>query len=207
MVARAVIQRWVARPLRHQLDVASETLVLRAGALAACVQRYCVWSPDALGTGRRGGGAYMETSVYYDEGRPITLDWDRQALDWLRQNVHGMPTIVEANTPLYRWGSRVSVYTGLPTVIGWDWHQKQQRSVLPGQTIDQRIADVRTIYTSADPNQTMRLLDQYRVRYIYIGPLERIYYAGNTLNKFDQQEGLLWSLVYQNEQVKIYEVH
>ena len=152
------------------------------------------------------GSAYMRTSVYQDEGRPITLDWDRQALDWLRQNVHGMPTIVEANTPLYRWGARVSIYTGLPTVIGWDWHQKQQRSVLPGQTIDRRIEDVRTIYTSTDPSQTMRLLDQYRVQYIYVGPLERIYYAGNGLDKFDQPNNL-WNLVYQNEQVKVYQVH
>ncbi|MGZ9234719.1 MAG: DUF2298 domain-containing protein, partial [Anaerolineales bacterium] len=89
------------------------------------------------------GTIFMQTSVYYDDGRPVTLNWDRQAFDWLKQNVHGIPTILEANTPLYRWGSRVSIYTGLPTVIGWDWHQKQQRSILDGQTIDHRLEDVR----------------------------------------------------------------
>jgi uncharacterized membrane protein len=52
----------------------------------------------------------------------------------------------------------------------------------------------------------MQLLNQYGVRHIYIGPLERIYYAGDGLNKFDQANDL-WSLVYQNEQVKIYQVH
>jgi len=136
----------------------------------------------------------------------VKLDWDRQAFDWLRQNVHGMPTIIEANTPLYRWGSRVSIYTGLPTVIGWDWHQKQQRSVLPGQTIEQRIQDVNTIYTSTDLEQTTQLLNEYDVKYIYVGPLELIYYAGDGLNKFDQTNDL-WDLVYENEQVKIYQVH
>src|SRR6185436_18117055 len=152
------------------------------------------------------GTAYMRTSVYSDEGRLITLDWDRQALEWLRANVHGIPTIVEANTPLYRWGARVSIYTGLPTVIGWDWHQKQQRSVLPGPMIDQRIQDVQTIYTGTDLNETTHLLDQYDVQYIYVGPLERIYYAGDGLNKFDQPSDL-WNLVYENEQVKILQVH
>lgn len=152
------------------------------------------------------GTAYMKTSIYMDDGRPVTLNWDHQAFEWLKQNVHGIPTILEANTPLYRWGSRVSIYTGLPTVIGWDWHQKQQRSILPGQTIEHRIEDVRTIYNSTDLEQTKKLLDLYDVQYVYVGPLERIYYDENGLNKFDQANDL-WSLVYKNEQVKIYQVH
>lgn len=152
------------------------------------------------------GTAYMKTSVYLDDNRPVTLSWDEQAFEWLRQNVHGIPTILEANTPLYRWGSRVSIYTGLPTVIGWDWHQKQQRSILPGETIDHRIEDVRTIYNSTDLEQTKKLLNLYNVQYVYVGPLERLYYDANGLNKFDQSNDL-WSLVYQNEQVKIYQVH
>ncbi len=151
------------------------------------------------------GTAYMKTSVYLDDNRPVTLSWDQQAFEWLQKNVHGIPTILEANTPLYRWGSRVSIYTGLPTVIGWDWHQKQQRSILPGQTIDHRIEDVRTIYNSTDLAQTKKLLNLYNVKYIYVGPLERLYYDANGLNKFDQSNDL-WKLVYQNEQVKIYQV-
>lgn len=152
------------------------------------------------------GTAYMQTSVYYDDGRPVPLNWDQQALNWLEQHVTGIPTILEANTPLYRWGSRVSIYTGLPTVIGWDWHQKQQRSILPGQTIDRRIEDVRTIYNTPDPIQAASLLSRYDVQYIYVGPLEQLYYDPNGLAKFDQPTDL-WSLIYQNDQVKIYQVH
>jgi uncharacterized membrane protein len=152
------------------------------------------------------GTAYMATSVYYDDNRPVTLKWDRDAMEWLRQNVHGIPTIAEASTPLYRWGSRVSIYTGLPAVIGWDWHQKQQRSVLPGQLIDKRIQDDNAIFTSTDPEQLKTLFRQYSVQYIYVGPLERIYYAGDGINKFDQPS-TLWTKVYQNEQVQIFKVN
>jgi len=152
------------------------------------------------------GMAYQRTSIYMDDGRPVDLRWDSQAFEWLKQNVHGIPTILEANTPLYRWGSRVSIYTGLPTVIGWDWHQKQQRSILPGQAIDHRIEDVRTIYNGNDLSQTKNLLDLYHVKYIYVGPLEKLYYDINGLDKFDQTS-VLWTLVYQNEQVKIYQVN
>jgi YYY domain-containing protein len=152
------------------------------------------------------GAAYMQTSVYYDDGRAVPLHWDQQAMNWLEQHVTGIPTILEANTPLYRWGSRISIYTGLPTVIGWDWHQKQQRSILDGQTIDSRIEDVRTIYNSPDPIQAASLLSRYDVKYIYVGPLEHLYYDANGLAKFDQPNDL-WSLVYENDQVKIYQVH
>lgn len=152
------------------------------------------------------GTEYMSTSVYSDDSRPVPLAPDRQAIFWLRENIQGIPTILEANTPLYRWGSRVSIYTGLPTVIGWDWHQKQQRSVLPGDLIDQRLADVKTIYDSTDVNQALQLLDQYQVRYIYVGTLERLYYDAAGLAKFDQPVGP-WHLIYHNDQVKIYQVH
>ncbi|HEU5102394.1 MAG TPA: DUF2298 domain-containing protein, partial [Roseiflexaceae bacterium] len=151
------------------------------------------------------GAAYMRTSVYDDQGQQVRLDWDRQAIDWLRHNAPPMATILEANTPAYRWGSRVAIYSGLPSVIGWAGHQKQQRWVLPGWAIDQRVEDARTIYTSTDAAQAERLLARYGVRYIYVGPLERIYYGDVGLKKFDQQDRL-WSLVYQNEEVKIYAV-
>ena len=152
------------------------------------------------------GTAYMRSAVYHDQGHPVRLEWDRQAVEWLRENARGLPTIVEAATPLYRWGGRVSVYTGLPTVIGWDWHQKQQRSILPGDVIDRRRDDVRAIYTGSQPDPTRRLLERYGVRYIYVGPLERLYYGDDGLRKFDRYAGRLWDLVYENEQVRIYEV-
>jgi uncharacterized membrane protein len=148
----------------------------------------------------------MSTSVYSDDSRPVILSWDRQALFWLRQNIHGIPAILEANTPLYRWGSRVSIYTGLPTVIGWDWHQKQQRSVLPGDLIDQRLEDVKTMYNSTDVDQTLQLLDAYQVKYVYVGTLEHLYYDAAGLDKFDLPNSP-WHIIYQNDQVKVYQVH
>jgi uncharacterized membrane protein len=151
------------------------------------------------------GTAYMRTSVYTDDGRPVILEWDRQAAEWLRLNVTGLPTILEANTPLYRWGSRVSIYTGFPTVIGWDWHQKQQRSVLPGQLIDRRLENVRTLFNTTDLAQAAALLEQLKVDFVYVGQLERYYYDPNGLAKFDQPDGP-WALVYQNQGVNIYQV-
>jgi uncharacterized membrane protein len=151
------------------------------------------------------GLAYMDNAVYNDKNQPIPLIWDRQAIDWLLLNVEGSPVIVEAVTPLYRWGSRISVNTGLPTVIGWDWHQKQQRAALPGDLIDRRVTDVNQIFGSASPERTAELLRRYSVRLLYVGQLERLYYPGVEA-KMRGYEGTLWNRVYDNQEVSIYEV-
>jgi YYY domain-containing protein len=157
------------------------------------------------------GMAYMDGATFTDgaEGLPPTtmeLRQDKLAVEWLRENVHGTPVVLEAVTPLYRWGSRVSVYTGLPTVIGWDWHQTQQR---PGfqPLIDQRKLAVFQMLGEARSFESIRpLLDRYDVRYIYIGPLERAYYSEEALAKFDEAvEGGQLDLVYDADGVRIYE--
>jgi len=152
------------------------------------------------------GMAYMDYAVYHDQNQPIPLRWDYEAIRWIQDNIPGSPTIVEANTPLYRWGSRVSIYTGLPDVIGWDWHQKQQRAAIKADVVDRRVRDVKAFYTTNDPAQAAQFLRRYGVKYIYLGQLERLYYPGPGLDKFEQQRGRLWDLVYENDAVRIYRV-
>jgi YYY domain-containing protein len=155
------------------------------------------------------GMAYMKTSVYHDN-QPYELKWDYDAINWLLDNVQGTPVIAEGNTEergLYRWGSRISIYTGMPTILGWSWHQRQQRSAMPGEWIDRRLRDVTDLYRDSDVNTALNIIQKYDVRYIYVGELERDYYPGPGLDKFENMraQGLL-SLAYHNERVQIYEV-
>jgi uncharacterized membrane protein len=143
---------------------------------------------------------------------PYQLKWDYEAIQWLQDNVKGTPVIAEAgsgllNVPLYQWGSRISINTGLPTIIGWDWHQRQQRSIMPGWVIDRRLQDVSSLYQTADTSVAQEVLERYNVKYIVIGDLERATYAPEGLAKFDQMvaDGTL-RVAYQNEGTTIYEV-
>ena len=166
--------------------------------------RFVDLSPTANGL------AFMEKAVYQDEHGPVELRYDLEAIQWLRRNVEGSPVIIEANTgtggvPLYRWGSRFSVYTGLPTVIGWDNHQNQQRGKF-SSLVQLRQQDVAAFYNDPNPAEALRIIEKYDVSYVIIGQLERLYYAPEGLAKFDDGLGGNLEPVYENPETKIYRV-
>ncbi|RLC91889.1 MAG: hypothetical protein DRI79_01810 [Chloroflexi bacterium] len=158
------------------------------------------------------GMAFMEHSVVYDGPednlREIPLSGDYAALRWMQDNIKGSPVILEGlGRREYLWGNRVSIYTGLPTVIGWRWHEVQQRAMLPSTTVDWRRDDVNECYNTTDISRAQGILSRYGVRYIYIGAYERAYYDPAGLDKFDTMaaQGLL-QVVYDAQGVRIYEV-
>jgi YYY domain-containing protein len=149
------------------------------------------------------GMQYMDVAQYRDDGKDLNLPADAKAIRWLQDNVVGTPVVLEGRSPVYRWGSRISIYTGLPTIVGWDVHQGQQRSGYTGM-IQERITDVERMYGSVNPQETLGLLRKYQVRYVVIGGLERAYYPGPGLDKFRTMPEL--SLAYDADGVQIYEV-
>jgi YYY domain-containing protein len=154
------------------------------------------------------GWAYMETARYWDPNGPeYDLRWDLEAIQWLLDNVVGSPTILEGHTPEYRWGARYSINTGLPTVLGWNWHQRQQRAAGEEQAVWVRAGDVADMYNTPSPEQAESLLHKYDVRYVIVGPLERAYYDPEGLEKFEQMvtEGSL-KPVFHNDEVTVYAV-
>ena len=151
------------------------------------------------------GTAYVEGSVYRDHEGDIDLEADFEGIRWLRENVPGSPVVLEGHTPTYRWGSRISVYTGLPAVVGWKWHQEQQRWDYRHQ-VGLRIEDVDRLYSTAGRQEALSLLRKYEVSYIYVGPLERLYYPARGLDKFDRMVGAGLDRVFQTDQVSIYRV-
>jgi uncharacterized membrane protein len=165
------------------------------------------------------GMAFMEYATYSDSWGAMELAQDYRAIRWMQENVSGSPVIVEANLRnLYRWGSRFSNYTGLPGVVGWEWHQQQQRAILPGNWVSDRIAEIDNFYLTTDWQGASDFLRKYNVRYIILGQQERGLYAdpmlleqrgytsSDGLEKFVKANGILWNEVYQDAATVIYEV-
>jgi uncharacterized membrane protein len=153
------------------------------------------------------GMAFMNYATYSDSWGAMDLSQDYRMIRWLQENVSGSPVIVEANLrDLYRWGSRMSIYTGLPGVVGWEWHQQQQRALTPGSWVSERIAEVQDFYTTTNLQQALSFLQKYNVRYIIIGQQERGKFPGPGLDKFENADGTLWQEVYRDGDNAIYEV-
>ena len=136
----------------------------------------------------------------------MSLRADLEGIQWLQDNVTGSPVVLEAHNVQYHWSARIANYTGLPTVIGWPWHQIQQRNAYAA-TIGQRARHVTEMYNTTDLARTQHLLDLYDIEYIVVGDLERAYYSARGLNKFEEMVGKgLAMLVFDGEGMKIYRV-
>jgi uncharacterized membrane protein len=137
----------------------------------------------------------------------MDLNQDYYAIRWMQQNISGSPVIVEANTPEYRhWGTRFTIYTGLPAVIGWNWHERQQRALTPDTWVYKRIAAVTDFYNTTSAEEARAFLEKYNVGLVVVGQLERIYYPGPGLEKFTALEGELWDKIYSDGETEIYQV-
>jgi uncharacterized membrane protein len=138
----------------------------------------------------------LDGMLYLHEARPS----EAEAFEWLERQVKGTPVLLEAQGPPYELFSRVSMNTGLPTVLGWEHHLRQQgRS--PRQ-IEARRTDVRTIFGTTDRETASSILDRYGVDYVFLGPLERQAYSEEGLSKFDSWEST--EVVFRNRDVTIH---
>jgi YYY domain-containing protein len=156
---------------------------------------------------------------YYEFNTSMDLSEDYRAIRWMQERIIGSPVIVEAAPAgvQYTWLSRYSIYTGLPAVVGWQWHQQQQRVLFSGDVIT-RGKEVDMFYTTTDMMVVRDFLKKYDVRYIILGQLERAKYAPGALNgpamenasdgllKFDANNYKLWREVYHEGRTVIYEV-
>ena len=182
--------------------VAAAALYTLLGGMAKVRDRMASQAPHTLD-----GMTYMDYSTYDWKGM-MDLSQDYNAIRWMQEHVSGSPVIVEANLggDLYRWGDRFTIYTGLPDVVGWEWHEQQQRALVPNTWILDRVKEITDFYTTTDLQQAVDFLRKYNVRYIVVGQLEENIYPGPGLDKFPAANGVLWREVYHQDQTSIYEV-
>jgi len=94
----------------------------------------------------------------------------------------------------------------LPTVLGWPWHQIQQRTTY-AHAVQERSRDIEEIYSTVDVGRAQELLAKYDVEYIVVGELERAHYPASGLDKFEQMVGKrLVFPEFSNQGVNIYRV-
>ncbi|MEP7286767.1 MAG: DUF2298 domain-containing protein [Chloroflexota bacterium] len=154
------------------------------------------------------GDAYMNYAIYYEGSYPIPLSDDLSMIKWLQDNVKGSPVILEGYMSEYKLGARIAINTGLPTLLGWKFHQQQQRTLDPlPNLVWQRIANITEIYNTTDIPTAWKMLKFFHVQYIVVGKLENVVYVPEGQAKWNEmiQRNLI-KVVYENNGDHIYQV-
>ncbi|HAA25632.1 MAG TPA: hypothetical protein DCE11_05870 [Ruminiclostridium sp.] len=125
---------------------------------------------------------------------------DYDLVMWLRENVQGQPAILEANGDSYMYYGRISMATGLPTILGWYVHEWLWRNDY--NIVNERAEEVKTVYISDDIDMTRMILEKYQVRYIVIGKTERDSFP--ELN--EEKLSALGRVVFERPDVKLIEI-
>jgi len=163
-------------------------------------------------------GVFQRQWVGYEESptlnglsfMPRVNPYDAAAINFLNHNVPGQPCLLEFVGEGYNsWGSRFSIFTGIPALMGWDGHVKEWIGSRPGANsdIEQRFQATDQIFKTTDPVLAKQYLDAYGVRLVMVGTVERNGVPGRKGGY--PQEGLdkfstFLPLIYKNPQVEIY---
>jgi len=152
------------------------------------------------------GSQFMQTMTLYADGDPITVARDAALVRWLRQNVQGFPVIAEWYEREYWWNSRIAAQTGLPSVVGWATHMRQQYTHQNAE-VEQRLGDIRTLYTTSDPDELRQIINRYGVAYVIFGGLEQSATPPETAALFAAmvQNGE-WEVVYDHMLTQVFRV-
>jgi uncharacterized membrane protein len=138
----------------------------------------------------------LNGEAYLDRLNPA----DAQALAWINTNITRTDIVLEApgHQGYNCFDTRVAIFTGQPTLIGWVGEEEQMR--YNDALTSSRVADANRIYNAFEPAQVQGLLQKYQVKYIYVGANERKTYPAMGLEKFRQ----FMDVVYEQDGVIIY---
>ena len=104
--------------------------------------------------------------------------------EWLRDHAPRDAVILEAPGRAYSSDSRMSTWSGVPTVIGWIQHEELWRR--SDDRIAKREADVNTVYEAKDPMAMRAVLDRYAVTHVIVGDSERERYGHESVERLGQ---------------------
>ncbi|MEI7555892.1 DUF2298 domain-containing protein [Candidatus Chlorohelix sp.] len=184
------------------------SLLILLAISASAVPILSYWQTTNGYTNRIG----LDGEIWYAEQFPS----EYKAMAWLRDYTANQSdrrgVVLEANGMNYSWATRISTYTGLPTVVGWPFHELQWRGNLAEKDIWESWLDMNRIYETTDVNRAIELLNQHNVKYVFVGQIENgdgsfypdghepKYYSAQALDKF----GSFMKTIYADPANKIF---
>ncbi len=146
------------------------------------------------------GKPTLDGLAYLRQGSPA----DVAVIEWIRANVPPGAVVVESSGGSYspEGAGRISMSTGNPTLLGWDFHERQWRGTAYDGLVAGRPEALDQIYRTARAEDLPGLLEKWRVDYVVVGTLERRKFGigDAALVRFDR----LLHRVYDKDGVRVY---
>lgn len=125
--------------------------------------------------------------------------YDYETIEWINKNFKNIEPILETHGEwMYTGSSRISIFTGMPTFVGWGYQVSQQSG--RGAEVSRRIRMTNSIYNATDLNESKRLMKENGLKYFYIGTIEKKLYP-NCMKLSEIGE-----VVYQNAGATLYKL-
>ncbi len=188
--AYAATELWPRRP---SLGGALRTLALLPVVLGLAYPLLATWTIS--------GGLSPSYGWTLDGASHLARDAqdDYAAIQWINATLKdGVLAEAARSGSSYSGFARIATHTGLPSVLGWDFHEWQWRGSWTEQGT--RVQDLSTLYTTRDWVEAQAIMDRYAIDYVYVGPLEASTYRPLALTKF----AMFLDEVYRNGEVVIY---
>jgi len=113
----------------------------------------------------------LDSASYLDRSSPE----DAAVVRYLQTAPMGV--VAEAVGGSYSGYARIATHSGVPTVIGWPWHEFQWRGSWDAH--GSREADIKLLYETPDWETAKAILEKYNITYVVVGFLERTTYDVN----------------------------
>jgi YYY domain-containing protein len=126
-----------------------------------------------------GLGPNLNSLSFMEERDSDELD----AINDIRDLAGNDDVLVEAVGGSYSEYGRVSEGSGVPTILGWTFHETQWHG--SNASFASREADVRDIYTTTSQEELRRLIAKYKLTMVVVGPRERSTYGNIDTTIFD----------------------
>jgi YYY domain-containing protein len=190
----------LSRLTGHSVSWAFKAPVLALTVLLVAGSLFYPFAAIPSKAGEFRGKPTLDGLAYLRQGNPA----DVAAIEWIRANVPPAAVVVEASGGSYspEGAGRISMSTGNPTLLGWDFHERQWRGTAYDGLVAGRPEALDQIYRTARSEDLPGLLEKWRVDYVVIGQLERRKFGltDPALARFDRA----LRRVYDKDGVRVY---
>jgi len=169
---------------RHHLSLTGRNLMVSRTALGllAVVTVSSLYFPVASAVSKTtasGLGPELNSLSFLERNDPDEL----KVINEINAISTADDVLVEAVGGSYSDFGRISEGSGVPTVIGWVFHETQWHG--GNELFEDREDDVRKIYTTEDRDELLRLVAKYDLTMVVVGPRETSTYGNIDLGMFD----------------------